>query len=292
MIDQRLAPWATLLLRVSLGLLFIAYLYWKFVILDGGLDKWWANFAANGYPSITPWYCISAEFAGALLLIPVLGFAVNLASAQEPAVSIPPPAQDAAAPADAATQTVVLAGGCFWGVQAVFEYTKGVTSAVSGYSGGTKETAHYQMVGTERTGHAESVQVTFDPRQISLGKILQIYFSVMHNPTELNYQGPDVGTQYRSEIFYANDEQKHVAEAYIAQLNTAHVFAKAIVTEVEALPGFKPAEASDQDFAVLNPDQDYIVSIDLPKLANLKRLFPDYYRETPVTVSASNKPNQ
>ena len=138
----------------------------------------------------------------------------------------------------------------------------------------------------------KSVQVTFDPRQISLGKILQIYFSVAHNPTELNYQGPDVGTQYRSEIFYANDEQKRVAEAYIAQLNTAHVFAKAIVTKVEALPGFNPAEGSDQDFAVLHPDEPYIVSNDLPKLADLKRLFPDYYRETPVTVLASNKPTK
>ena len=178
--------------------------------------------------------------AGALLLIPVLGFAVsvfavNLAAAQEPAVSIPPPAQDAAAPDGAKTQTVVLAGGCFWGVQAVFEYTKGVTSAVSGYSGGTKETAHYQMVGTERTGHAESVQVTFDPKQISYGKILQIYFSVAHNPTELNYQGPDSGPSYRSAIFYANDEQKRLAEAYIAQLDQAHVFKAPIVTKLEAL---------------------------------------------------------
>ena len=131
--------------------------------------------------------------------------------------------------------------------------------------------------------------VTFDPGQISLGKILQIYFSVAHNPTELNYQGPDVGTQYRSEIFYANSEQKRVAEAYIAQLNTAHVFAKAIVTKVEALPVFKPAADSDQDFAVLHSDQPYIVSNDLPKVADLKRLFSNYYRETPVTVLAANK---
>ena len=192
--------------------------------------------------------------AGALLLIPVLGFAANLAFAQEPAVVIPPPAQDAAAPADAATQTVVLAGGCFWGVQAVFEYTKGVTSAVAGYSGGTKETAHYEMVGTERTGHAESVQVTFDPRQISYGKILQIYFSVAHNPTELNYQGPDSGPSYRSAIFYANDEQKRIAEAYIAQLDQAHVFKAPIVTKLEAFKGFYPAEDYHQDFAVTASD--------------------------------------
>ena len=138
----------------------------------------------------------------------------------------------------------------------------------------------------------KSVQVTFDPRQISLGKILQIYFSVAHNPTELNYQGPDVGTQYRSEIFYADDEQKRVVGAYIAQLDTARVFAKAIVTKVEALPGFNPAEGSDQDFAVLHPQEPYIVANDLPKLENLKRLFPNYYLETPVTVLASNKPSK
>jgi peptide-methionine (S)-S-oxide reductase len=154
---------------------------------------------------------------------------------------------------------------------------------------------HSEMVGTGTTGDveavedAESVQLTFDPRQISLGNILQIYFSVVHNPTELNYQGPDVGTQYRSVIFYANDQQKRAAEAYIAQLNAAHVFAKAIVTKVEALPGFKPAEDSDQDFAVLHPDEPYIVSNDRPKVEDLKRLFPNYYRETPVTVLASNR---
>src|SRR5579864_7194081 len=234
----------------------------------------------------------SSKWAMALLLIPVLGFAVNLASAQEPAVSIPPPAQDAAAPADAPTQTVVLAGGCFWGVQAVFQYTKGVTSAVSGYSGGTKETAHYEMVGTERTGHAESVQVTFDPRQISYGKILQIYFSVAHNPTELNYQGPDSGPSYRSAIFYANDEQKRIAEAYMAQLDQAHVFKAPIVTKLEAFKGFYPAENYHQDFLVLHPTYPYIVINDQPKVANLKRLFADQYRDQPVTVMAANRPTQ
>lgn len=215
----------------------------------------------------------------------------------EPAVVIPAPALDPAAPAGSSLQRIVLAGGCFWGPQVVFEHVKGVTQTLAGYAGKPKAAAHPETAGSGAAGtaeaveDAESVQLTFDPRQISLGKVLQIYFSVMHNPTELNYQGPDVGAQYRSEIFYADDEQKRVAEAYIAQLNTAHAFATAIVTKVEALPGFKPAEASDQDFAILNPDQDYIVSIDLPKLANLKRMFPDYYRETPVTVSASNKPN-
>ena len=215
--------------------------------------------------------------AGALLLIPILGFAVNLASAQEPAVSIPPPAQDAAAPADATTQTVVLAGGCFWGVQAVFQYTKGVTSAVAGYSGGTKETAHYEMVGTERTGHAESVQVTFDPRQISYGKILQIYFSVAHNPTELNYQGPDSGPSYRSAIFYANDEQRKIAEAYISQLNKAKIFSKPIVTAVTPLKAFYPAETYHQDYFARHPDNPYIVYNDAPKVEHLKNDFPALY---------------
>jgi peptide-methionine (S)-S-oxide reductase len=233
----------------------------------------------------------------ATLLVSLLGLGAMMpAQAAEPAVVIPAPAFDPAPSAGSGLQTIVLAGGCFWGPQAVYEHVKGVTRALSGYAGGQKATAQSEMAGAGATGDAEavedaeSVQVTFDPRQISLGKILQIYFSVAHNPTELNYQGPDVGAQYRSEIFFANDEQKRVAEAYIAQLSAAHVFAKAIVTKVEALPGFNPAEASDQDFAVLHPDDPYIVSNDLPKLADLKRLFPDYHRETPVTVLASSEP--
>jgi peptide-methionine (S)-S-oxide reductase len=228
----------------------------------------------------------------ALLAIPLAGFAVSRVQAQEPAAVIPPPAVDAQAPAGNGPQTIVLAGGCFWGVQGVFEHTKGVTQAVSGYSGGSKETAHYEMVGTERTGHAESVQVTYDPKQISYGKILQIYFSVAHNPTELNYQGPDSGTSYRSAIFYANDEQKRIAEAYIAQLNQAHVFKRPIVTKLENFTGFYPAEDYHQDFLVLHPTYPYIVFNDLPKVENLKRVFPDNYRETPVTVMASSKPSQ
>jgi peptide-methionine (S)-S-oxide reductase len=195
-------------------------------------------------------------------------------------------------PAGVGAQTVVVAGGCFWGMQAVYEHTKGVTLAVSGYSGGSKETAHYQMVGTERTGHAESVSVTYDPRQITLGKILQIYFSVAHNPTELNYQGPDSGTSYRSAIFYANDEQKKVAAAYIEKLDKAHAFNAPVVTKLEPLSGFYPAEDYHQDFAVVHPTYPYIVFNDLPKVENLKRMFPDYYRDTPVTVMASNKPTQ
>jgi peptide-methionine (S)-S-oxide reductase len=229
---------------------------------------------------------------GALLCVPLLVLVVRLAHAAEPAVAIPPPTLDATAPADNSPQTVVVAGGCFWGVQAVYEHTKGVTQAVAGFAGGQKDTAHYEMVSTGRTGHAESVSVTFDPRQISYGKILQIYFSVAHNPTELDYQGPDEGTQYRSAIFYADDEQKRLAEAYIAQLQQAHVFGEPIVTKLEPLKGFYPAEDYHQDFAVTHPNYPYIVFNDLPKVENLKRLFADYYRGTPVTVLASNKPSQ
>ena len=229
---------------------------------------------------------------GALLVIPFLGFATKLTQAAEPAVAIPPPTLDLTASAGGGLQTAVLAGGCFWGMQGVYQHTKGVTQAVSGYAGGKKETAHYEMVGSGRTGHAESISVTFDPQQISYGKILQIYFSVAHNPTELNYQGPDEGTQYRSAIFVANDEQKRVAAAYIAELDRAHVFAGPIVTKLEPLAGFYPAEEHHQDFLVLHPDYPYIVFNDLPKVDNLKSIFADYYRDTPVTVMASNKPTQ
>jgi peptide-methionine (S)-S-oxide reductase len=228
----------------------------------------------------------------ALLFVPFVALAATEARAAEPAVSIPPPTLDAPAPAGVSSQTIVLAGGCFWGVQGVFEHTKGVTQALSGYSGGKKETAHYEMVGTERTGHAESVQITYEPKQISYGKILQIYFSVAHNPTELNYQGPDSGPSYRSAIFYANDEQKRIADAYIAQLNKAHVFPSPIVTTLEPLTGFYPAEDYHQDFLVLHPSYPYIVFNDAPKVANLKRLFADDYRDVPVTVMASSKPSQ
>jgi len=223
-------------------------------------------------------------------LIPVIGLFASSAQAAERAFVIPAPALDETANAD--KQTVVLAGGCFWGVQAVFQHTKGVTSAVSGYAGGDKSTAHYETVGTGRTGHAESVSVTFDPHQISLGKILQIYFSVAHNPTELNRQGPDVGTQYRSAIFYADDEQKKVAAAYVAQLDKAKVFPGPIVTQLEPLRGFYPAEDYHQDFAVLHPSYPYIVFNDLPKVDHLKRMFTADYRETPVTVMAASKPGE
>jgi peptide-methionine (S)-S-oxide reductase len=227
----------------------------------------------------------------ALLVVAFAGLAMTAARAAEPAVSLPPPALDEPASGNG-LQRVVLAGGCFWGVQGVFEHTKGVTQALSGYSGGKKETAHYQMVGTEKTGHAESVAVTFDPKQISYGKILQIYFSVAHNPTELNYQGPDSGPSYRSAIFYANDEQKRIAEAYIAQLEKAQVFPGPIVTALEPLTGFYAAEDYHQDFLVLHPSYPYIVFNDLPKVENLKRLFAAEYREVPVTVMASSKPGE
>ncbi len=228
----------------------------------------------------------------ALLIIPFVGLAVNAARAAESGVVIPAPTLVDSGPAGAGPQSIVLAGGCFWGVQAVFQHTKGVTSAVSGYAGGEKQAAHYEMVGGGRTGHAESVAVTFDPQQISYGKILQIYFSVAHNPTELNRQGPDVGTQYRSAIFYANDEQKKIAYAYIAELDKAHIYPRPIVTQLEVLRGFYPAEDYHQDFAVLHPSYPYIVFNDLPKVDNLKKLFATAYREMPVTVMASSKPGE
>jgi peptide-methionine (S)-S-oxide reductase len=208
-----------------------------------------------------------------------------LPSAAEQALALPAPALDE--PAGQTSATIVLAGGCFWGVQGVFQHVEGVTSAVSGYAGGEQATAQYEKVGSGRTGHAESVRVTYDPRKVSLGRLLQIYFSVAHDPTELNRQGPDVGTQYRSAIFYADARQQRIAEAYIAQLDKAHAFRKPIVTRVDPLKGFYPAEAYHQDFLILNPRYPYIVINDLPKIANLKRLFPEQYREKPVMTTAS-----
>ena len=197
---------------------------------------------------------------------------------------VPPPAVDE--PARTAPEVAVVAGGCFWGVQGVFQHVKGVVSAVSGYDGGAKETAHYDMTSRGDTGHAESVKITFDPKTVSYGRILQIYFSVAHDPTELNRQGPDEGTQYRSAIFPTNDEQARVAKAYIAQLNQAHTFRAPIVTTIEENRSFYPAEAYHQDFLVQNPTYPYIVFNDLPKIENLKRLFPEVYRADPVLVGA------
>jgi peptide-methionine (S)-S-oxide reductase len=191
------------------------------------------------------------------------------------AAPFPAPAVDIPVPAGSSKATAVLAGGCFWGMEAVFEQLKGVTDVVSGYAGGNKATAHYEMVGTGRTGHAESVQITYDPSQISYGKLLQVYFSVAHDPTELNRQGPDEGTQYRSVIFYTSEDQKRVAEQYIQQLNQAKVFRHPIVTQVSALPAFYRAEDYHQDFIAHNPNNPYIVYNDLPKLRQLQRQYPD-----------------
>ncbi len=205
-------------------------------------------------------------------------------AAAEGAHALPAPAVDAPPPA-ATSAVVVLAGGCFWGVQGVFQHTKGVTSAVSGYAGGDKRAAHYELVSSGNTGHAESVQVTYDPRQISYGRLLQIFFSVIHDPTQLNRQGPDTGTQYRSAIFPLNDEQAQVAKAYIAQLDQAHAFQKAIVTRIEPGRTFYPAEDYHQDYLTHNPTNPYIAINDLPKIEDLKRLLPDVYRATPVLVA-------
>jgi peptide-methionine (S)-S-oxide reductase len=217
-----------------------------------------------------------------------LGFAAPTRAAED-AVVIPAPAMDAA-PASG-IQTAVVAGGCFWGVQGVFQHTAGVVNAVSGYAGGNKATADYQTVSTGRTGHAESVEIKFDPKKISYGKILQIYFSVAHDPTQLNRQGPDTGTQYRSAIFTTTDEQKKIAEAYIAQLDGAKVFGKPIVTKVGALEAFYPAEGYHQDYLTLHPNQPYIAYNDIPKVENLKKLFADNYIEKPTLVSASKATN-
>ncbi|MET3579078.1 peptide-methionine (S)-S-oxide reductase [Mesorhizobium robiniae] len=205
----------------------------------------------------------------------------------EAAVVIPPPAMDEK-PA-AGTEKAVFAGGCFWGVQGVFQHVKGVTSAVSGYAGGDKDTAVYETVGTGRTGHAEAVEITYEPSEVTYGQLLQVYFSVAHNPTQLNYQGPDRGPQYRSTIFAESDAQKKIAESYIAQLDKAKVFPEPIVTTLESGKPFYPAEDYHQDFLTLNPTYPYIVYNDLPKVENLKKLFPDLYSDKPVLVMAANK---
>jgi peptide-methionine (S)-S-oxide reductase len=186
----------------------------------------------------------------------------------------------------ARAETAVIAGGCFWGIQAVYQHVSGVANAVSGYAGGAQKDASYYTVGTGRTGHAEAVKVVFDPKQISYGKILQIYFSVAHDPTQLNRQGPDSGPQYRSEIFPQSEAQAKVAKDYIAQLDAAHAFKRPIATKIGAVKtAFYPAEDYHQDYAVRNPFQPYIVINDAPKVTNLKKLFPDVWRDQPVTVA-------
>jgi len=190
---------------------------------------------------------------------------------------LPAPVLNAPRLATSGQQTAVVAGGCFWGIQAVFQHVKGVISATSGYSGGSAKTAEYEIVSTGETGHAESVEIVYDPSQVTYGDLLRVFFSVAHDPTQLNRQGPDEGTQYRSSIFYANDEQKRIAEAYIAQLDKARVFPRPLVTKVVPLQAFYPAEAYHQNYAALHPSQPYIMYNDAPKVEHLRQEFPDLY---------------
>jgi peptide-methionine (S)-S-oxide reductase len=227
--------------------------------------------------------------AAAIGALAVAAFAAAPSRASEEAVIIPAPATDVA-PASG-IQTAIIAGGCFWGVQGVFQHTAGVINAVSGYSGGSKATADYNMVSMGTTGHAEAVEIKYDPKKISYGKILQIFFSVAHDPTQLNRQGPDSGPQYRSAIFTANDEQKKVADAYIAQLNAAKVYWKPIVTKVGPLEAFYPAEAYHQDYLTLHPTQPYIAYNDIPKVEALKKIFAENYIEKPTLVGNAKVTN-
>ena len=201
------------------------------------------------------------------------------AGAASAAAPVPAPTVDASRASAAGQETTVVAGGCFWGIQAVFQHVKGVISATSGYSGGAAKTAEYEVVSTGQTGHAESVQIVYDPSQITYGQLLRVFFSVALDPTELNRQGPDEGTQYRSVLFYANDEQKHIAEAYIAQLNAAGVFHRPIATQVVPFEAFYPAEAYHQNYAEMNPMAPYIMYNDAPKVEHLRKEFPDLYEK-------------
>ena len=241
---------------------------------------------------ITPLNTLSSRPLARLALAVLLALPVasgltqtRLVHAAESATAIPVPIVDTTAPGGE-IETAVVAGGCFWGVQAVFAHVKGVTLALSGYAGGTTAAPSYAEVSAGVTGHAESVQITFDPQTISYGTILQLFFAVAHNPTQLNYQGPDVGTPYRSAIFTTSAEQQRIAEAYITQLGNAKVFKAPIVTTVAALQGFYPAEDSHQDYAFLHPTQPYIVYNDLPKIKHLERMFAGRYRDKPVLVRA------
>ena len=215
--------------------------------------------------------------ASAVLLMVILVGVVACNAGDRTAVSIPNPAVDSALATAKAEQTAVVAGGCFWGIQAVFQHVKGVISATSGYSGGAANTAEYELVSNGDTGHAESVKITYDSSQITYGQLLRVFFSVAHDPTQLNRQGPDTGSQYRSSIFYGSDEHKRIAEAYIAQLEGAKVFPRPIVTQVVPLKAFYPAEAYHQDYAAHHPDNPYIVYNDAPKVAHLRQQFPDLY---------------
>ncbi|HEX4183928.1 MAG TPA: peptide-methionine (S)-S-oxide reductase MsrA [Caulobacteraceae bacterium] len=223
--------------------------------------------------------------ACAVLALPAAFTGVRVAAAQAaPASALPAPQADASPAQPGKMQTAVLSGGCFWGVQGVFEHVKGVKKVYAGYAGGPGAAANYELVSTGTTGHAESVQITYDPREISYGEVLRIFFTVATDPTQLNHQFPDEGPQYRGEIFYANPDQKRVAEAYIHQLNAVHVFSKPIATRVDPLKGFYKAEDYHQDYLVRHPSQPYIATYDLPKVAMLKQAFPDHYRAAPITV--------
>lgn len=224
------------------------------------------------------WIGIAAALAASL--IAYVGIS---ARAGEASMMIPAPLVDNPK-TSGPMQTAVLAGGCFWGVQGVYEHVRGVQKVLSGYSGGDESTAHYDIVSDGRTGHAESVQILFDPKEISYGEILQIYFSVVHDPTQLNRQGPDIGTQYRSDIFYGNDSQKNIAEAYIAQLNKMKLFSRPIATRLDPLRAFYAAEDYHQDYLIHNPGNPYIAINDLPKIENLKKLFGGIYKTQPATV--------
>ena len=228
-----------------------------------------------------------ALLLGGVAVLAVLAYAqLSASAAAEAAVKIPAPGADLVTEASGAQEVAVFAGGCFWGVQGVFQHTKGVIQAVSGYAGGAKQTAIYEMVGSGLTGHAEAVQITFDPKQVSYAQLLQIFFSVVHDPTQLNRQGPDSGTQYRSAIFTTSASQKLVSEKYIGQLDAAKVFPAKIVTQVGPLTAFYAAESYHQDYATLHPESGYIARFDLPKIANLKSMFPQWYRDQPALVMA------
>jgi peptide-methionine (S)-S-oxide reductase len=231
----------------------------------------------------------TARLLSAIRLAAALSLGLGLAAhhpaaAVETAQVLPPPQAEMPAADGVPLETAVLAGGCFWGVQGVFEHVKGVARVLSGYAGGTEATANYETVSSGRTGHAEAVEVSFDPKTVSYGQILQIFFSLAHDPTEIDRQGPDRGTQYRSAIFTRDEAQRRVAESYIAQLDKAGVFRRKIATKVGKLDGFYPAEAYHQDYLRRHADSIYIIINDLPKIANLKRLFPSVYEEVPVTV--------
>ena len=226
------------------------------------------------------------QFARGIIRAAIASTAVTA----EQGVLVPSPIHDETSSTAAASETAVLAAGCFWGVQGVFQHVQGVTNVVSGYAGGAAESAQYATVSSGTTGHAEAVRIVFDPSRISYGRLLQIYFSVAHDPTEINRQGPDRGTQYRSAIFPVSAEQARIARDYIAQINHADTFDKPLATTVEPLQAFYPAESYHQDYLTLHPDLPYIVINDLPKVDNLKRLFGTVYRDSPVLTSSVRDP--